>query len=158
MTSTSDDRLEADLKRLLLDKSLKLPITASSLLGCLVAKGTPLRLSDRHRLDTLLLKLAHTSKPAFVSVRNDSNGICVTDIHPPYKQENGTHKRKHSDLDEPITPGRDAPRSANGTATALLPSADSSTQEIFAMLQRGTARAKLLAEQVCNNYFLKGCT
>ncbi|KIJ26026.1 hypothetical protein M422DRAFT_785347, partial [Sphaerobolus stellatus SS14] len=148
MSSIPDDRLEGDLKRLLSSDSLKLPISTPAILGRLVANGTPLRLTDRQRLETLLLKLAHTSKPALLSVRNDADGVYITAIHSSHSTANGTHKRKHSDLDEPITPVRDAPlQSTNGTATALLPSADTVTQEIFAMLQRGTARSKLLAEQ-----------
>lgn len=148
MSFISDEHLEGELRRFLLGNSVKFPVSSSGLLGRLISNGVPLRLSDRARLDSQLLKLAHGSKPAFISVRSNADGISVANVLIPHSPGENGHKRKHSDLDEPVNPEWDANKSINGTTAAILPSADPMTQEIFSMLQKGTARTKLLAEQV----------
>lgn len=144
----SDGELEREVKQLLINPSVKFPISSSSILAQLIAKGVTLRLSDRKHLETLLLKLAHGSKPSFISLKTDMDGVSVTGVHSLQGIHAG-HKRKHSDLEDPVTPSKDATRSVHGTPTALISSADVITQEIFLLLQKGTARQKLLAEQVC---------
>jgi hypothetical protein len=91
--------------------------------------------------------MADGSKPGFISVKTDETGVSVTNFI--VQVRHAGHKRKHSELEDTTTPGRDIPRPLHGTSTALISSVDAAMQEIFSMLQKGTARTKLHAEKVC---------
>ena len=138
-------QLETELKGLLDNPSLNLPLSCSRILARLIANGSSIRLSDQPRLESLLYKLAN-SPEASISIHSDVNGISVTRVHMPNDADRSPPlKRKRSNSDEVH---EDVLKSYNGTTPVLLPSADSAVQEVFALLQKGTTRAKLLAEQV----------
>jgi hypothetical protein len=147
-TPMTDGELEDKLRQFLSKPSIKFPASSSSLLGCLISEGISLRLSDRERLESLLLKLAHGSNPGsnsgFISVKTDTSGVSVMNLNPVHANYAG-HKRKYSELEDPTTLGSDMFRV---TPTASIPSAKPTIHEIFSMLQKGTARTRLLAERV----------
>ena len=140
---SEQEQLETELKRLLNNPSLKLPLSCSRILGHLIANGSSIRLSDQPRLESLLYKLADGPE-ACISMDRDVNGISITEVHMPYSVLPPL-KRKRSNSDGVHKNGL---KSNKGTSLVLPPSADSAVQEVFALLQKGTTRAKLLAEQV----------
>jgi mRNA m6A methyltransferase catalytic subunit len=142
----SEEELEREVKRLLANPTLKFPLPCSRILGYLIASGSPLRLSDQSRLESVLFKIADSSQATF-SVYTDVNGVFVTRIHnahcsPPLKR-----KRIDSEVDS-TSSLKDDTKSCHGLSAVPIPSADKAIQDIFSLLQKGTTRSKLIAEQV----------
>ncbi|KAF8529286.1 MT-A70-domain-containing protein [Hysterangium stoloniferum] len=162
----AEDQLEAELKRLLLSPKLIFPISSTKLLGRLISQGSSLRLSDLARLEAALLKLAN---PGFICIHNDTNGLSVAAVNTSYGEVLSI-KRKRSELEgDGETEGEDSTlRRPVGASPTLLPVGDSAIQDIFALLQNGTARSRLLAEQftsphdefepVCEHITKETCT
>lgn len=146
---SDEEQLETELKRLLANPTLKFPLSSSRVLGCLIANGSALRLSDQPRVESMLYKVADNSQGT-ISVHTDMNGVFVNTAHTAHgvKFGNSPLKRKRSNSDEVVRTPKDV--SSHGKSLVFAPSADTAIQEVFSLLQRGTTRAKLLAEQVCH--------
>ncbi|KAF8511206.1 MT-A70-domain-containing protein [Gautieria morchelliformis] len=144
---SEEEQLETELRQLLVNPSVKLPLSCSRILGYLIASGSSIRLSDQPRLESLLYKLANKSE-APISIIKDMNGVSVTSVHAPNDADHSPRlKRKRSNSDEIDSAHRDV--SYCGTIRNVVPlhTTDKVIQDVFALLQEGTTRAKLLVEQ-----------
>lgn len=141
----SEEELETEVKRLLANPTLKFPLPCSQILGYLIANGSPLRLSDQSRLESTLFKIANSSQPT-ISVYTDGNGISVTrDVA--YDARCSPLKRKRSDPEDAWAASlKGVSKTCNGSSL-VSPSSDKAIQDTFSLLQKGTTRSKLLAEQ-----------
>ncbi|KAF8583991.1 MT-A70-domain-containing protein [Ramaria rubella] len=120
---SGEEQLEADLRRLLANLS---------------------------RLELLLLKLSNSSASGIISIQKDTNGLSITSSPLTAEAEHPPLKRKRNDTDEPSIPIKDVavPNLPIDKTNAILPlAADATIQDVFTLLQKGTARSKLLAEQ-----------
>lgn len=136
-------------------------ITADTLPGLVLDQPTPrFRLTDLARLESILEALSHKWEYGYIFLdRSESTGkLVVTDVLLDAGANTGqTRKRKRSvdedadsaagdvpdasfELEEEInSPGCPGPRMAN---------LSHELKEVYALLQQGTARGRLLAEQV----------
>jgi hypothetical protein len=145
---SEEEQLETELKRLLGNPSVKLPLSCSRILGHLIVSGSSIRLSDQPRLESLLYKLANSSE-ALISLIKDMNGVSVTSVHTPNDPDHSPClKRKRSNSDEIEPAHRDVSYYGTTRNVAPLHTTDKAIQDVFALLQKGTTRAKLLVEQV----------
>ena len=145
---SSDEQLESELKQLFATVTLRFPLSSSRILGRLIANGSSVRLSDISRLESLLSKFAISWEAGSITIRHDIGGISV--LHASVTQESGYSplKRKRSDTDDDSAI-KDNPRPYHGLGPPIqLLTADTNLQDVYTLLQKGTARAKLLAEQV----------
>ena len=164
----SDDALHQQISILLQDLtangSIHTPIAAFDLLKKLVSCGTGaergksvprLRLTDLPKLEDILEKLAVSWDAGFLSVLRDDSGLTVMQLAVGSRGASlgNTRKRKRVDEDadsveEEAAQAALAASNNKPSAAASLSNLSKDLQEVYAFLQRGTARQKLLSEQV----------
>jgi hypothetical protein len=153
-----DDQLESELQQLFATVALRLPLSSSRILGRLISNGSSIRLSDLPRLESLLSKLANSWEAGRISIRDDTSGMSVLSAFVTQDTSHSTLKRKRSESDDTGTLVKDIPGPLSGVGPIPLPVSDINIQDVYALLQKGTTRAKLLAKQVILILFvLKTC-
>ena len=118
------------------------------------------RLTDRSRFECAIEALAKHWERGSISITRDENGVTVTDVHlgsgssaETIARVIGKRKRvKDEDADSAAGSGDEAEDAYEEetpkpcTTLAILPK---ELKEVYAFLQRSTAKGRLLAEQVC---------
>ncbi|THH05118.1 hypothetical protein EW145_g5023 [Phellinidium pouzarii] len=161
----SNDRLKQlasrNLRELLVSGAVQVPISAFGLLTKFISLPTAtdsptFRLTDLNKLETILEELAESWDYGSITVLRDDSGLSLMQVVAIDANQNeayNTRKRKrHVDEDA------DSAEEEEAYSNALLTKPKSSTssslsnlskdmQEIYALLQRGTARRRLLSEQ-----------
>jgi mRNA (2'-O-methyladenosine-N6-)-methyltransferase len=118
------------------------------------------RLTDRSRFECAIEALAKHWERGSISITRDESGVTVTDVHLGSSSSAETTARvigkrkrvKDEDADSAAGSGdeaedayeEDTPKPC--TTLAILPK---ELKEVYAFLQRSTAKGRLLAEQVC---------
>lgn len=142
------------------------PISSMDLLLSLIAsKATacsshPLRLSDLHRLEIVLESLSSRWEHGRLSLSCDNGILTITDVHIGNAMADmvNARKRKRPPVDEEAdsAAGDDSDeRSSRGISHSPPPSArplanlGKELREVYAILQKATAKGRLLAERVC---------
>ena len=163
MASVSDDlKLAASLslQQLVNNGKLYMPISASHLLRKLVALGplppstTSLRLTDLHKLEAILEEFAVQWDVGALSIIRDDNEVslihasCNASCLPPSKK-----RKREPEIDEDADSAEEneskSETQARTLSTIPMSGLSMETREIYGLLQKGTARGRLLAEQVC---------
>lgn len=158
------ERISNLLQELTCSGAIHTPIAAFDLFKKLVSHGGTkpgetvprLRLTDLPKLEDILEKLAVSWDAGYLSVLRDGNGLMVMQLDVGRKGASPGYTRKRK---RPVDEDADSAEEEAAMATPALskgkPSAAASLsnlskdlQEIYALLQRGTARQKLLSEQV----------
>jgi len=118
------------------------------------------RLTDRSRFEWAIEALAKHWERGSISITRDESGVTVTDVHLGSSSSAETTARvigkrkrvKDEDADSAAGSGDEAEdayeeeTSKPCTTLAILPK---ELKEVYAFLQRSTAKGRLLAEQVC---------
>lgn len=163
MTSVSDDlKLAASqcLQKLINDGKLYLPVSASYLLREFVTlspispSAASFRLTDLRKLEAILEELAvHWDAGTLLIIRDNGE---VSLVHAACNSNGlpSTRKRKRElEIDEDADSAEESEsrREIESKALSMVPmsSLPMETRETYGLLQRGTAKGKLLAEQVC---------
>lgn len=163
MASVSDDlKLAASqsLCQLINDGKLYLPVSSSHLLREFVALGpippsvASFRLTDLRKLEAILEELAAHWDAGTLSIIRDNNEVSL--IHASCNSSGlaSTRKRKREpEIDEDADSAEESESKkeikSRGISTVPMSGLSMETRETYGLLQRGTAKGKLLAEQVC---------
>lgn len=121
------------------------------------------RLTDRSRFEWAIEALAKHWERGSISITRDDGGVTVTDVHLGSSSSAETTARvigkrkrvKDEDADSAAGSGDEAEdayeeeTSKPCTTLAILPK---ELKEVYAFLQRSTAKGRLLAEQVCAHF------
>lgn len=165
--SSDDLKLSASLgiQNLLNSGKIRTPISSFDLLRQLVSLGpispaiARFRLIDLDKLDAILEEFSDYWDAGALSVIEDKDGYCVVQIsllNPGAVPQSRKRKRivdedadsaeeEEANQKEMLHTERLAPRTA-------IDALSKETREIYALLQRGTAKGRLLAEEVCPHY------
>lgn len=153
-------RVSNDLQGLLKHDAILTPIDSFALLSKLIAlphasTGTPaLRLTDQRKLERILEDLAESWDAGTLSVLRDQSGFSLMSAS--LKSNRPEHRKRKRRIDEDADSAEENEEPPKSPLVKSPPSATSlsnlskNMQEIYALLQQGTARQKLLAEQVFN--------
>ena len=154
-----------NLQELVKSNSLQTPITAFELLARFISlpvvspeNGVNFRLTDLRKLEVILEQLADNWDAGSLSVLRDSDGglsVMQIQLESIHSEASKSRKRKrYVDEDADSAEEEEASKAeANrpkSTALTSLSNLSKDMQEIYALLQRGTARHRLLTEQVCH--------
>lgn len=153
------------LQDLVASGKVQAPISSLELLGKIISAGSSsstyasFRLTDLRRFEVCLEELSDYWEVGSLSVLRDDNGFSVMRVKLEITgSEKYTKKRKrHVDEDADSAEEEAAEASIDTVAQKASPATTLSNlskevQEIYALLQKGTARKRLLAEQVRANY------
>lgn len=129
----------------LLVKFISLPSASSS-------KPT-FRLTDLHKLEDILEELSESRDAGSLVVLRDEEGLSVMQVYLEANAQQSRKRKRQVDDDADSAEEEQALTIAKSTgktstSTMTLTSLSKDMQEIYSLLQRGTARGKLLAEQV----------
>ena len=150
------------------------PISSMDLLLSLIAsKPTAclshlLRLTDLHRLEVVLESLANRSwEHGSLSLSREGGVLTITDVHLGNTMADmvNPRKRKRPPVDEEAdsAAGDDADERSSRSLTpppsaTPLASLGKELREVYAILQRATAKGRLMAERVCGPIpVMQGC-
>ena len=135
---------------------LLLSLIASKPTGCL---SRLLRLTDLHRLETALESLSSRWEYGSLSLSREGGVLTITDVHLGNAMADmvNSRKRKRPPVDEEADSAagddRDADErsSTNSPPPSATPLANlgKELREVYAILQRATAKGRLMAERVC---------
>lgn len=151
-------RVSIDLQSLLQIDAILTPISSFALLAKLIALPHPstsasaLRLTDQHKLERILEDLAETWNAGTLSVLRDQSGLSLMSAS--LKSGRPEHRKRKRKIDEDADSAEENEEPLKSPLVKTPPSASSlsklskNMQEIYALLQQGTARQRLLAEQV----------
>ena len=118
------------------------------------------RLTDRSRFECAIEALAKHWERGSISIIRDESGVTVTDVHLGSSSNAETTARvigkrkrvKDEDADSAAGSGDEAEDAYEEEAQkpcTTLAALSKELKEVYAFLQRGTAKGRLLAEQVC---------
>ena len=135
-------------------------ITSKAAAGC----SSHLRLTDLHRLETVLESLSRRWENGSLSLSRENGVLMITDVHfgNALSDTVNPRKRKRPPVDEEAdSAAEDDPddRSSRSISHSPPPSASplanlgKELREVYAILQRATAKGRLLAERVCSLTF-----
>ena len=151
------------------------PISSIDLLLSLIASKAAassshlLRLTDLHRLEIVLESLSGRWEHGRLSLSRDNDVLTITDVHLGNAMPDvvNLRKRKRPPVDEEAdSAAGDDPdeRSSRSISHSPPPSAPplanlgKELREVYAILQRATAKGRLLAERVCGRIpAMQGC-
>lgn len=150
-------RVSSDLQVLVKSNSIFTPITSFALLSKLVSlphvsSGPTLRLTDQNKLERILQDLAESWDAGSLTVLVDQSGLSLMSIS--LNSNRPEHRKRKRRIDEDADSAEENEEPPQSPIVKTPPCASSlgklskSMQEIYALLQFGTARQKLLAEQV----------
>lgn len=140
---------------------LPTPISASELLAKFISSpfttnGVNFRLTDSQKLETILEEFANSWDAGLLSVQRDKNGLSLTRvILNTFPKGTVPSRKRKRQVDEDADSAEETEVLSNSqSAKSSRPAASLSNlsrdlQEIYALLRKGTAWNKLLAEQVC---------
>lgn len=162
----SDDVLRQRVSVLLQDiaasGSMHAPVASFDLLKKLVSCGTEcgksaprIRLTDLPKVEDILEEFSISWNAGFLSVLRDDSGLTIMQLAVGSRGASLGNTRKRKRVDEDADSVEEEAAQAALAASNSKPSAATSLsnlskglQEVYAFLQRGTARQKLLSEQV----------
>ena len=141
--------------------ALQTPITAFELLAKLISlqpvsgSNKAFRLTDIRKLVAIIDELSVSWEAGSISAVRDGSNLTIVQISPNTNQSTSSTNKKRKrlvDEDADSAEEEEALKSAVSTksksASTSLNSLSKDLQEIYALLRRGTARQKLLCEQV----------
>ncbi|KAG6378531.1 MT-A70-domain-containing protein [Boletus reticuloceps] len=166
----ADDEFAATVRSAVRDAftsgKVSIPINSMDLLLSLIASkptlssSHPLRLTDLHRLESVLESLSSRSEHGNLSLSRGSGVLTITDVHLANTTADTVNprKRKRPPVDEEAdSAAGDDPdeRSSRSLTHSPPPSATPLANlgkelgEVYAILQRATAKGRLMAERFC---------
>lgn len=117
------------------------------------------RLTDQHKLEEALQDLSESWDAGSLVLLRDDDGLTILQVQLETGSTQSNRKRKRL-LDEDADSAEEeealsamSPTKSTSNMTALN-TLSKDMQEIYALLQRGTARGKLLAEEVSGRFVL----
>ena len=153
------------LQDLITSNEVQPPITSLNLLGKIISLGASstayanFRLTDLRKLEVCLEELSDNWDAGSLSILRDDNGFSVmrVKLESPGCDRHAKKRKRHVDEDADSAEEEAAESSAVVASQKVSPvtaltNLSKEVQEIYALLQRGTARKKLLAEQVSKWY------
>lgn len=160
-TTTMEELKQATsrhLQELFSDGKVQAPISAFDLLVQFISLPSAssskpaFRLTDLHKLEEVLEELSESWDAGSLSVLRDDDGLTLMHVQ---LETNGAvcrKRKRHVDEDADSAEEEEALSAPSPTksvaGTTALNSLSKDMQEIYFLLQRGTARGKLLAEEV----------
>ena len=175
----SDDELKAvvsaSLKSLLVSGKVSTPVSSFQLLTRAIACELPfklvsesvtrprLKLTDLSRFESILDDLASTWESGTIVLSREGGSMSVVDLrlHTPGRCEPINPKKRKRVVDEDADsaagddPTEEPDLVTSSLAAVPLGAFSHQVKEIYALLQKGTARGRLLAEQVCLSVLLR---
>jgi mRNA (2'-O-methyladenosine-N6-)-methyltransferase len=153
------------LHSLVSSKSVSAPISSLNLLGKFIShssrKPTPLRLHELSRFESILESLSDDWDHGTISLLRESSGLTVMDVKLSRHSPDSSSRKRKRPVDEEAE--SDAESDNNGPTElekkSPIPTVSSLSylskemKEIYAILQKPTAKGRLLAEQVCTLLF-----
>ena len=139
---------------------LESPISAFGLLSLFVSlpsasrPGRSFRLTDLRKLENILEELAECWDAGTLVVSRDNEGLSIIQVCLDGTcQADGSRKRKRPVDEDADSAEEEAALASSATfkkspSNSTLGSLSKESQEIYALLQKGTARHRLLTEQV----------
>jgi mRNA m6A methyltransferase catalytic subunit len=171
MTDDSDalrSQVSAALYSLLSSAAVSSPISSLNLLANLISSSVnppPLRLYELSRFDSILESLSVDWDHGTIILSHDKSGLTIMEFKLAPQAYNGSKKRKRP-VDEEAESDSEADREhherverRNITPTvSSLSNLSKEMKEVYSILQRPTAKGKLLAEKVCLSGIIYQCT
>ncbi|KAH8113355.1 MT-A70-domain-containing protein [Phellopilus nigrolimitatus] len=151
-----------NLQELVSAGAMQTPISAFELLAKFISspvvpssRGPSFRLTDLCKLEGILEEFAESWDAGVISVLRDDNGLSLMQVNLDAKLLDASNPKKRKRLvDEDADSAEEEEASSSAlsskpksAATSSLSNLSKNMQEIYALLQRGTARRRLLAEQ-----------
>ena len=170
----ADDTLRnvvsACINTLLSSKHISTPIHAKHLLLLLISSrkadssiafdAAPfLRLTDLSRLESILEDLSENWEYGTISLSRDGGELIISDISIGVNENNGNSRKRKRMIDEDAdSAAGDDEQSSRDASSSPIPSLsplgnlNEELREVYVILQNGTAKGRLLAEQVELNF------
>ena len=174
-TTASTTTLMDDLKKslsnalhhLISSERIHPPISSLALLGHIIALGASkpeyanFRLTDLHKLEACLEELGETWEAGSLDIIKDDGGLSVMRVKLDSAGTDKQIKKRKRPVDEDADSAEEEAAEASIAAhqrispPTALSNLSKQVQEIYALLQRGTTKKKLMADQVSTHCYFQ---